>query len=291
MTSGFGVDRSTDGTSGTTSQDIRKINGALYKPGIISGCVVTRSGSSLTYSVTSGVVAISTGSGEIVLAPVAAKTFTVTSPSSGSRTDVIYAQQRYPSIEGDAEVYVGAATSLPARSVELRTFIVPQGASNTNQASSSGGIDYSIPYGASLGVLHRYVDTTVGKYSNGISRKGSGTIRLPTDRRLRFSLTTTLYAKDAIGYTNLHYAEYAFLPSIDDGDICIWQTPGLGQSWATYSFEAYLDSVPAGTHTVGYGGFKINGGDTDAWGHYGVDPDGYGRTGTTFTVTDVGPAV
>lgn len=289
MTSGFGVDRSTDGTTGTSSQDIRKIFGALYTPGIISGCGVATSGSNLTYTVSSGVAAIKTGAGETIMAPVPSKTVTVSSPSGGSRTDIVYAQQRYPSIEGDATVDVGVSTTLPARAVELRRYTLPSGAANTNAATISGGIDYSIPYGASLGVLHQYQDTTVGKYPVSLTRMGSGTIRLPTDRRLRFSLTTTLWANGSTGFDNSKYAEYAFLPSIDGSDICIWTTPGLHQAWATLAFEVYFNAS-AGTHTVGYGQFRMSG-NTDAYGFYGTDGKGYGRTGTTFTVTDAGPTV
>ena len=289
MTSGFGVDPAEDGTSGTSSEDIRKIFGGLYTAGVISGCLITTSASAMTYSVSAGVVAIKTAVGEIILAPVAATTIaTSAAPGSGSRTDIIYAQQRYPSIEGDANIVISVGTTLPARAVELRRYIISAGNTNTNAGVVSGGVNFSIPYGATLGVLHQYQHQYHGQLATGLERRGHGTITLPTDRRVKFSIQSTLTAFQAVGFDNSKFCEYGFLPNIDGGDFVIWTTTGLSQAWTTFQFEGYLN-LSAGQHTVNYGGVRTMGPGTP---HliYGSQL-GYGRTGTIFTVEDAGPTV
>ena len=123
MTSGWGVDATLVGgvpTSGTTDLDVRKVWGALYTPGIISGCVITKSSSQLKYTVASGVVAIQTATGEIVMAPIAGGT--VTTPTvTANRTDIVYAQQAFPTIEGNSNIVLGVASTLPPRAVALAT--------------------------------------------------------------------------------------------------------------------------------------------------------------------------
>src|SRR4029453_13484136 len=179
MASGFGVDASADGTSGTSSSDIRKIFGGLYSPGIISGCTITTSASTMQFTIAAGVVAIRPATGETILAPLAQQTITTSSaPATGTRTDILYVQQRYPSIEGDANLVFGVSTVLPARAVAIKKFIISAGQTNTNAAVATGGVDYSIPYGASLGQLWKYQDTTNAAYPNALTAKGNGTIYL-----------------------------------------------------------------------------------------------------------------
>ena len=288
MTSGFGVDKGADG-SGTTSSDIRKIQGGLYTPGIISGCVVTTSPSSMQYTISAGVVAIRVATGEIILAPVPQTT--IPTSTSSSRTDIVYVKQRYPSIagEGDANIVVGVATALPDRSLELRRFILSAGQTSTSQAVVTGGINYSIPYGASLGVLHEWQNTYDGPISIPVLREGHGSFTLPTDRRVKFSMTIVLSALNANGFDNSKYCEWLFLPTIDGGDFILWCTDGLHQAWATYHFEHYLN-LSAGTHTTSIGAGRMVG-PGSALQHYGLDPGGYGRRGQYYLVEDAGPIV
>lgn len=291
MPSGFGVDRSADGTSGTSSSDIRKIFGALYTPGIVNGCAITTSASNMSYTIAPGVIAIRPATGETILAPVAQTTiFTAAAPATGTRIDILYVQQRYPSVpaEGDANLVFGVGTTLPARALEVKRFIVAAGQTNTNASVATGDIAYSIPYGASLGVLHQYQDTTNGVYPNALTVKGTGKIYVPTDRRIRFRLRTTLYAQGAVGFDNSKYIEYGFMPSLDDVYFTTWTTPGLHQAWNTIMFEAYA-TVLAGTHNVKYGQFRAGGTGT-AVGVYG-NLGGYVREGTFFVVEDAGPVV
>lgn len=294
MTSGFGVDPTLDGSgaviSGTSSQDIRSIFGGLFTPGLVSGGAVTTSASAMTYTVAPGVCIIPTATGQNVPAPIPAGTLTVASgPVSGSRVDIVYAQQRFPSIEGDSEVSLGIGTTLPPRAVQLNTYTVPAGVTNTNAATSSNSINYSIPYGATLGRLHYYQMAWNGGLYNDLHRYGYGTITLPTDRRVKFTIRAVLYSPGASGFDNSKYCEWYFLPNYDNGDFVIWTTGGLHQAWQTFIFEQEV-TLPAGTHTVNFGtGRKVGPGTANTF--FGTDGQGFGRNGIEFIVEDAGVAV
>lgn len=301
MTSGWGVDATKSGsviTSGTEAADVRKVWGALYTPGVVQGALVTTSASAMTYTVSSGVVVVKTATGEAVMTPVQGAPLTVASPpGTGSRIDVIFAQQRFP-VDGDSySVYRvlsfanEAAVSLPANSQEIRRYQVNAGPANTNAAVIMGGISYSIPYGATLGRLHYYQHTLSG-INGGLpdwQRVGNGKFTLPTDRMLKFSITAVLSANGASGFDNSKYCEYSFLPNLNGGDFVIWQTPGLHQSWGTYYFEGTINA-PAGENTVNCLFRKAVGPGTPM-GHYGTDSSGFGRRGIEFVVEDIGPVV
>lgn len=289
MVAGFGVDKGADG-SGTTASDIRKIWGGIYTPGIIDGCKITTSATNMQYTVAAGVVAIGTATKETVLAPVALTTVTgAAAPASGTRTDTIYVQQRYPSIEGDANTVVGITTgSAPARSIIIGKYTVSAGQTNSNASVATTDRTFSIPYGASLGVLHSWQSPASGPLSIPLLREGFGSFTLPTDRRLRFSLSALLYAGGgASGFDNSKYTEHYFLPMLDGGDMLIWTTPGLHQAWATYNWDYYVN-VLAGTHTTGLGAGRMVG-PGQASTHYGLDTNGFGRRGIYFQVEDAGP--
>lgn len=295
MTSGWGVDATLNGsgvpTSGTTDDDVRKVWGALYTPGIISGCTVTTSPSSMTYTVASGVVAVKTADGERVMAPVQGQAVTTApAPSSGSRVDIIYAQQRYPDVEGDSNVVLGVAETLPSRAVAIKKFTVAAGKTNTDSVVQYTGVDYSIPYGATLGELAYYQYTSTGSSGllpNSLTRIGTKSWSIPTDRRIKFKVQACISANAAAGFDASKYCEYGFLPNIDGGDMCLFSTPGLHQAWQTVYFERTI-TVLAGEHTSNLGIIRLVG-PGQALGHYGTGPDGFGRNGIEFFVEDAGP--
>jgi hypothetical protein len=290
MTAGFGVDKGADG-SGTNSSDIRKIFGSLYTPGVISGCEVVLSPTAMTYTVKPGVVAIQTAVGETVLAPVAETTVTTANgPSTGTRTDILYVQQRYPSIEGDANIVIGVGSTVPTRALELKQFTVPAGATKSNLAVATNYTDYSIPYGATLGQLHYYnYPSGIGDPLPGFQRFGHASFNLPTDRRLRFKVFAVLGSLGASGFDNSKYCEYGFIPycSSAGGDFVLWSTGGLHQAWQTHYFESSID-VPAGPCDVNLIFTKIVGPGTPVV-YRGGGGDGYGRRGIEFYVEDAGP--
>lgn len=295
MTSGWGVDATLNGsgvpTSGTSDSDVRKVWGGLYTTGIISGCDVTTSGSQLKYTVASGVVAIKNADGERIMTPVSGGT--VTAPTvTADRTDIVYVQQHFPTIEGDSNVELGVATTLPPRALAIGTFSLNAGATNTNSAVESADRLYSVPYGASLGQLYYWQNQYDGPLSNSMLRQGQGSFTVPTDRMVTFHVSACLSAArpngtGATGFDASAYCEFGILPSIDGGDICLWSSPGLHQAWQTLSYQVTIP-VLAGRHNVNLGLFRIVGPGT-ALAHYGVDGLGYGRNGIEFTIRDAGP--
>lgn len=295
MATGIGVDPTKSGstiTSGRSALDDRKIWGGLYSPGIISGGAVSTSGSLLQYTVSEGVAAIKTATGQIVMAPIPATTVTTpAAPTSGSpRTDIVYVKQRFPA-DGDSNVVVGVAagTALPTNALELMRFSVPLNAANTNSATRTGFQTFSIPYGANLGTLYEYTYTTSGALPTSFTRLGHGSFYVPTDRRLRFSISAMIYAQGAVGFSNANYCEYYFIPNFDSNDFVIWTTPGLHQAWATYSWSEDIN-VSAGVHTTNFIAARAVGPGTPMT-HYGLDVNGYGRRGIQFRIEDVGVAV
>lgn len=293
MASGFGVDPTLDTngnpTSGTTSDDIRNIYGGVYSaPGVVSGGNVTTSASAMTYSVSAGVAVISTSAGQNVLVPIPAATVTTAAaPSSGSRTDIVYAQQHFPTIEGDSNVVIGVGQTLPARAVALKSFTVPSGILNTNGTTVTGSVDYAIPAGTSRGYIYTYVDTFDGVVVQSDYRLGIGTINLPTDRLLRIAITSCMSAQGASGFDNSKYCEWYYTPEIDYASQVWWTTGGLHQAWAIFHFETYI-TVAAGQHTVSYRRGREVGPGTGQT-HYGTS-NGHFYPGTVFTVMDCGVA-
>ena len=285
MATGFGTDEvMVDGLPvGTTSADIRKIFRGIYTPGIINGAGVTTSGSSLTYTVAAGVVAIPISTTEVVLAPVPATTLTVSSPGS-ARTDIIWVRQKWPSVDNNNEVVVEVGTSKPStRVVELYRAQLPAGANNTNAGVESGDRAYSIPYGASLGTLHYYRNTLNGLLPTGDTFFGHGTVYLPTDRQIMISYDVTLSADGASGFDNSKYTEHGFFANVDGSVHVSWVTPGLHQSWQFIHFETIMN-LSEGRHTFHMGSARVIG-PGRARQH-----NGSGRRGGEFYVRDLGPA-
>lgn len=237
-------------TIGTTAIDYRKIQGALYSPGLISGGVVTRSASALTYTVSDGVAAfpIVTGSSpQTALGPIPAGTLTTTAPSSGTRVDMVYATQRTVAVEGDPSVVLGYGTTLPAKSVLLDAFIVSSTNTNTNAAVRQANIAYSIPYGASLGLLVDRVSTFQGIIASSAPDL-SGSFYLPTDRLLRVSVMASLNSNGAVKFDNTKYCEAGYNLNFDGVNKFSWTSVGLHQAWAEMYWSGTL-TLPAGSHT------------------------------------------
>jgi hypothetical protein len=252
----------------------------------------------MTYTVSSGVVAIAPSIGEVIMAPVQGATITAApAPGTGKRVDVVYAEQRQP-ISGDSNVVLGvlsfateSAIVLPPASQELGRYLVSAGQLNTNAATRLNGTVYSIPYGGTLGNLHHWNNKYDGNLSRPLLREGHGSFNLPTDRMVRFRYTVVLSARDASGFDNSKYCEYGYLFRSEEigGDFVLHTTPGLHQAWSTYQFESTL-ILPAGQNNVSVGGLRIVG-PGDAWQHYGTDGQGFGRRGGEFDIDDLGPAI
>lgn len=291
MTTGWGIDPLKDGsgnvTVGTTAADFRQIQGGIYSPGLISGGLVTRSASSLTYTVAAGVAAfpIVTGTNpQTALGPIPAGSVVTTAPTSGSRVDLVYATQRTVTANGDPNIVLGVGTTLPARSVLLNGFTISAGNANTNATVQSANIAYSIPYGASLGLLVNKRSSFLGNFTVRADDITSS-FYLPTDRLVRVTLDSTLSALGAVGFgTSATYCEAGYDVFIDGGRYALWSSMGLHQAAAENSWSVYAQ-LTAGTHTIKTERYRQAGPGTC------VARAMVGTLGAQLTVEDIGPVV
>lgn len=286
MATSWGIDplKDTNGvvTMGTTAADFRQIQGGLYSPGLISGGKVTRSASAMTYTVSAGVAAFPIVTGttpQTVLGPIPSGTLTTTAPSSGTRVDMVYAVQRTVAVEGDPGIVLGFGTTLPNKAVLLDAFIVSSSNTNTNAAVRQADIKYSIPYGASLGLLVNRKSTFTGSFTISATDL-TGSFYLPTDRIIRVSIQAGLSSLNAIKFDNTKYCEGGYDVYIDDIKKFGWTSQGLHQAWAE-NYWSDTVQLSAGSHTyksVRYPAYNGVGLGTPVV-----------RGGAIFQIQDVGP--
>lgn len=291
MSTSWGIDPLKDGngvvTIGTTAADLRQIQGGLYSPGLISGGGVTRSASALTYTVAPGVAAFPIVTGAVpqtVLGAIPAKVLTTTAPVSGTRLDMIIAEQRTVSTDGDPNIDVRIVTELPPRSVLLDAYIVSNTTTNTNAAVRSADIKYSIPFGAPRGTpWFTYRSTFNGTFNATKVAAASGSFYLPSDRYVTCRLSTSLNSSGAVKFDNTKYCEAAYAVYLNGIWKFTWTTGGLHQAMQDYFFEEAL-TLTAGTYTVR----------VDRWASVGPGTPfqryGTGNLGMLFEVKDAGPA-
>lgn len=251
MATGFGIDPTVNGsgviTSGTTSTDIQRITGALYTPGLLAGATITTR-SDMQYQVAAGVGCVQMAAGLNVLIPIPATIVPTNTNSSGSpRTDIIYATQNNPANDGNSNVLIGVTTgAVPANSVVLKRFLVPAGASNTNTASATGNIDYSIPYGTNGGNLFRYHDTTNGVITTAPATV-SGQIYLPTDRMVTFTILCTV---DLDVNTQVNWLAHTI--SVDGVRQMVLTTGRMADTYTQNHYWEHSMPLSAGVHSVAF---------------------------------------
>lgn len=283
-------------TVGTTEADIQQIYGSLYSAGLISGGVVTRSATAMTYTVSNGVAAFplvvdasspyKPENQRTVLGGWGPKVLTTTAPSSGTRLDMIYARQLTPTNDSDANVVVEFGTTLPARAVLLDAYIVSS--TNTNSLASVKSVDvkYSIPFGAPRGTpwfSHR--STFNGTFTSTKLPAAAGTFYLPSDRYVTCNLSTSLNSNGAVKFDNARYCEAAYAVYLNDQWKFTWTTGGLHQAMQDFFFEEAL-TLAAGPYSVR----------VDRWKSVGdaialpFQRYGQGNLGMLFQIKDAGPA-
>lgn len=235
--------------TGTTSADLRKIMGAMYSPGLVKGGGITLSATSMSYRVNEGVGVIKMSDTENVIGYWPAVNSLVPTNLAVPRTDYVYAYQKTPAADNDANLIVMVGNSLPAtRAVLLSTFTYKAGATSSNDAVVTSNVDWSIPYGASLGVLAEQTDTLNGTFTTR-SVIVNRSFYLPTDRRVRFHFNTVVRSNGASGFSDTGYCEAHYGLNVDGNQIAFWRSPGLHQAWSDIQFETAAN-LPAGQHVV-----------------------------------------
>lgn len=253
-TTAFPIRQTGDGV-GTTDTALRQIVAALYpNKGIVSGLKVTGS-NSLAYSVSAGVAVCSKGTSDgNTLAFSEGGSLTVAANDADNpRIDTIWITS-HDATQGDADNLVtlgvtqGTAEAVPTEpqiptyATKIVSMLMPAGAVTTSSATQSSTEDYAVPYGASLGILHTYQDTTDGNQkAYDWKIQNAATITLPTDRMLHLRYSRCV--STAKGETS------EYVSFIVDGDVVASGELVIDHFWAVRMFDAYV-AVPAGTHTI-----------------------------------------
>ena len=297
MVTGWPIDSVTSGstTVGMTAASARQIVAAQFPTaGVMSGCGVSTSSSAMSYSVAAGVAVATRGPAYgSVLVPVPATTVTTDEgPASGTRTDYVYALQHDPS-QGDTDnsvvVSVAKGTTPPTGAVVLATFSVPAGARTTSAATVAGSVNYAIPYGGSLGVLHDDTNTMDGVGDSRPSMwytEQHGSFFLPTDRRLQFRFTATISTQD--DWSDTAHGGWYMAFRLDGTDL-VGTEISLDRTWAVKQV-IWDANVAAGSHTVAIHSHHVWG--SAPWFHYSP-ASGSGQSsylGRRFQVIDQGVA-
>ncbi|GMA33502.1 hypothetical protein [Litorihabitans aurantiacus] len=285
---------------GRTPQDDRHINNALRTPGILQGAVVETSTTAMTYRVYLGVIQMTRGGDDgAVLAPVPTTTLTVAATTGLPRRDLIYAKQNDPT-KGDPNnqafygVVQGTPNStptdpaLPAGALLLERIHVPANSTRTSSAYRINDRPYSIPYGGTLGILHRAVDT-----HNGLAARqdwqtwGNGEFFVPTNRLLEFSLLTCVSTD--VGASRRGTMRFNInLDGNGAGNVITSFERAYDQDWTAHHMP-HVQAVSAGRHTVSFGRARVNG--DPFYQRYGVRASDGGRyPGIVLMVRDLGVA-
>lgn len=176
---------------GTTPADMQRILGAQYMTsGVLPNGGLTVSGTAkMAYKVEPGACFMwaSYASRLGMLVPVDGVTVnTAPAPATGSRVDTIY-------VTGSGAVKVTQETKIP-EGVAIAKFTVPAGITATTAATQSLDRDFAIATGTSLGRLAKWSDPGGGAAGMGETVRHTSRFWVPSDRLLRFDLTTTLKA-------------------------------------------------------------------------------------------------
>lgn len=255
MATGFGIGPDGQG-NGTTPADIQAITAAEYATaGIIKGAEVKPT-TGMSYSISAGAAVIRLAENAMIRVPVAAQSVpTSPAPQVGSRTDIVYVKQNLTASDGSNAVIVGVGTSLPANSVEIARFLIPAGATATNQASPTGNRIYAQLTGASRNVLSTFRDVDAAAHKPGeVITRASSSFALPTDRLVEFRLTGVFAADNWNTRTTSapfgHWGTVKVKLYVDEKIQGTWEL--YYDSFNRPAFISHLIEMTPGVHTVKY---------------------------------------
>lgn len=220
-TTALGIMQTSDGAGVDPLTHRRIIKARWSNPGIISGLAVT-GGSGLTYNVASGNAVLSRSSSDGYTEAYwegGATPAVSTGDPSNPRIDTVWlkandAQQGDP----DNRVHVGVTQGTPSSSpvapaapsgcTAIATMMLPAGATSTSAAQQTSERSYAIPYGATLGLLASYRDTTNGVIDSVKQQRATRCavqVNLPTNRILDLRFIASVSSSGDYGssdYTN-----------------------------------------------------------------------------------------
>lgn len=232
-----GIAPDADG-NGTAPEDMRRWIWSLYRaetPSIVRGLTVAGR-SDMAYAVSAGVAVFPTGAQEAIAVPFdAVDVAAPPAPSSGSRTDHIYATS-------EGAVMVGTVQPAGTSLIDKRT--VPANITATTATTSTLGNRRFAPlFGSSMGEIAywKHGAADLSKISDKRTLLTSQTITLESDRRLNFELQVTYeMSREANVTTNG------------------WKT-------ASFVWEIWVDGVMRRTFTLGVPEFAETKMNTTSW--------------------------
>lgn len=303
MSGGLGIDAVQVGENwdGLSAWEHRQILSTERTVGIVKGCKVTTDPSGLYYYLQAGAAATSRSADDGVA--VGWQNGSAVGPVAVGgglpRVDTIYAIQMNKAERGtdpdnNLRAYVISGTPhsspqkpvLPVGAVELGSYRMPAGGTTTGAAAPHSTGPSSLPLDASLGLLFEGIDTNNGSYGSTIGTFITGTIVVPTKRRLDFRITMKIRPVTGnLEAENPEELQMIVRPVLDGVAFSEDYSPtwhSLAGNWFSAQFP-FSQIVEAGTHTVGAQYGRIWGDATP----YGVH-DGGLRKGTTLNVIDGG---
>lgn len=293
MATGFGIDGTKDVngniTSGTSSQDIRKIFGGMFTTGVLRGLNVTTSSTSMDYVVSPGsaIIAISGGNGdEVVPVPGYGATVTTAAGGASARTDHVYIKQNRPSVEGNSNIVYGVTNTMPTEGdgrLVLKSFTVPANMTNTSQASVTGDVRYATPYGSAGRILVDLVDTYSGAMPAKPSLDQGGSFSLTTDRMVRIDITTTIDCEVVGGVDEGVFT----IVYVDGQRVTTFSSGYLSHNVPTSHSYSLVRPLSAGNHNVTISRQPMNGNKATSKIYFRYGGSG-GYAGQRVYVTDAG---
>lgn len=266
---------------GTTPEGLQRWLGSQYMntgiiPGKNIGTVTGTSSWSYAYDAGCAFMYVSQASGNGIMVPFEKGTVpTSPAPSTGTRSDVIY-------VDTNGVVRVAQGATNAPQGVVLDRRVVSAGATSTNSSVSNWDKSFSIPAGASLGLLHRFHDPAADNLIGNVSPMtlGAGRFSLPSDRLVRFDLTHCISAVDGEWDTNATVMLWqVFIDNKQEMSFTTraeWDMPQA-------NFMSFTKQLSAGAHTVHYVQSRLKGA---RFRHHKGTADAY--LGNRFEVWDAG---
>lgn len=250
------------GVNGLTAAEHRQIirsEYALY--GVLSGCELIASSSSMTLTLNPGAAVVPVSGTEAVVAPIPSATLTLdAAPGSGQDVYDICV-----TVSGSAvtvsKVKNGA---LPANSIRIERWIIPAGASNARAGYAANMRSYAVPVGAGQSRIVDWQDPTGygGDATRGRFTQLTRQIYLPQDRLLEFRISQTFSAKRGEGKGCFQWlitdsvAGRVTTPVLPYDE---WPAGGGPMLGSTYQ-HSYMLGLTAGYHTITWERQQITGG-------------------------------
>lgn len=220
-TTALGIMQDSSGAGVDPLTHRRIIKARWSNPGIISGLEVT-GGSGLTYNVSAGnaVLSRSSSDGYTEAYWEGGSTPAVsTGDPSNPRIDTVWLKaDDVQQGDGDNRVKVGVtqgtpssspvAPSAPSGCTAIAEMRMPAGATSTSSAQQTSEREYAIPYGANLGLLASYRDTTNGVIDSTKQKRSTRCavkVTVPTDRLIDLRFVASVASSGTYGsdqYTN-----------------------------------------------------------------------------------------